>query len=200
MISGVHWLARTERVSLRAASELGYELILVCAAAAKRSFEASFFGYVRVQDGLIIERPLLELFRITNANNVYLLVLLTSAITNISAMFLSVFKGIQRMDKQNSIEITMSVLNVLGTVFFHESGFGMFGLALNAFLNACIGICLTFVLLKRVVPGLSLGWNFDRDRGLALWKAPPGVSPGFRRSESHHAAAAGCVSWNEFPI
>ena len=56
MISGVHWLARTERVSLRATSELGYELILVCAASARRSFEAGFFDYVRVQDGLIIER------------------------------------------------------------------------------------------------------------------------------------------------
>src|SRR5437762_1666530 len=78
-------------------------------------------------------------------------------------MFLSVFKGIQRMDKQNSIEITMSVLNVLGTVFFLESGFGMFGLALNALLNACLGMGLTFILLKRVVPMLSLGWNFDGD-------------------------------------
>ena len=56
MISGVHWLARTERVSLRAASRLGYELILVCAASARRSLEACFFDYVRVQDGLIIER------------------------------------------------------------------------------------------------------------------------------------------------
>ena len=33
-----------------------YELILVCAAAARRSFGASFFGCVRVRDGLIIER------------------------------------------------------------------------------------------------------------------------------------------------
>jgi hypothetical protein len=56
LISDVHWLARTERVSLRATPQLGYGLILVCAAAAKRSFEASFFDYVRVQDGLIIER------------------------------------------------------------------------------------------------------------------------------------------------
>jgi hypothetical protein len=56
LISDVHWLARTEQVSLRATPQFGYELILVCAAAAKRSFEASFFDYVRVQDGLIIER------------------------------------------------------------------------------------------------------------------------------------------------
>jgi hypothetical protein len=56
LISDVHWLARTERVSLRATPQLGYGLILVCAAAAKCSFEASFFDYVRVQDELIIER------------------------------------------------------------------------------------------------------------------------------------------------
>jgi hypothetical protein len=56
LISDVHWLAGTERVGLRATPPLGYELILVCAAAAKRSFEASFFDCVRVQDGLIIER------------------------------------------------------------------------------------------------------------------------------------------------
>ena len=123
----------------------------------------TLLGILGIGLGLVIERPLLELFRITNANNVYFLVLLTSAITNISAMFLSVFKGIQRMDKQNSIEITMSVLNVLGTVFFLESGFGMLGLALNALLNACLGICLAFILLRRVVPSFSLGWNFDRD-------------------------------------
>src|SRR5205085_5327862 len=123
----------------------------------------TLLGILGIGLGLVIERPLLELFRITNANSVYFLVLLTSAITNISAMFLSVFKGIQRMDKQNSIEITMSVLNVLGTVFFLESGFGMFGLALNALLNAFLGICLALILLKRVVPRFSLGWNFDRD-------------------------------------
>src|SRR5437667_5395296 len=123
----------------------------------------ALFGIFGMGVGLIIENPLLELFRITNANSVYFLVLLTSAITNISAMFLSVFKGIQRMDKQNSVEITMSVLNVVGTVFFLESGFGMFGLALNALLNACLGMGLTFILLKRVVPMLSLGWNFDGD-------------------------------------
>src|SRR5260370_14500966 len=76
-------------------------------------------------------------------------------------MFLSVLKGIQRMDKQNSIEVTMTVVNVLGTVFFLESGFGIFGLALNALVNACLMVCLIFATLKRVVPQVSIGWNFD---------------------------------------
>ena len=51
LISDVHWLARTERVSLRATPQLGDELIRVCAAAAKRSFEASFFDYLRSRTG-----------------------------------------------------------------------------------------------------------------------------------------------------
>ncbi len=123
----------------------------------------TLLGVVGVGIGLVIQHPLLELFRISHANNVYFLVLLTSAITNINGMFLSVFKGIQRMDKQNSIEIAMSVLNIIGTVFFLESGFGMFGLALNALLNACLGNLLTYFLLKRIVPKVALGWNFDAE-------------------------------------
>jgi O-antigen/teichoic acid export membrane protein len=77
-------------------------------------------------------------------------------------MFLSVFKGIQRMDKSNSIEIKMSIMNVVGTVLFLEAGYGMSGLALNALVNAVLALCLTLFTLHRVVPKVSLGWNFDR--------------------------------------
>jgi O-antigen/teichoic acid export membrane protein len=110
---------------------------------------------------LLIERPLLQLLRVTASSDTYLLVLLTCAATNIGGMYLSVLKGMQRMDKQNSIEITMSVLNVVGTVCFLEAGFGIFGLALNAFINAVMMIGLSFATVKRAVPKLSLGWYFD---------------------------------------
>ena len=119
-------------------------------------------GILGIAGGLLIEHPLLQLFRITHAGNVYFLVLLTCAVTNIGAMFLSVFKGIQRMDRQNSIEITMSVINALGTIVFLEAGFGIWGLAVNALINACLMVCLTFVMLKHLLPKISLGWNFDR--------------------------------------
>ena len=85
------------------------------------------FGIFIIIVGLLVEHPLLHLFRIENASDVYFLVLLACAITNVGAMLLSVFKGIQRMDKSNSIEIKMSVVNVLGTVVFLEAGFGIFG-------------------------------------------------------------------------
>jgi O-antigen/teichoic acid export membrane protein len=77
------------------------------------------------------------------------------------AMLLSVFKGIQRMDKSNSIEIRMSLISVLGTVFFLETGYGMFGLALNAVVCALIAVALTGVTLKREVPKIRFAWNFD---------------------------------------
>jgi O-antigen/teichoic acid export membrane protein len=123
----------------------------------------SLLGIVGIAGGLLIERPLLELLRITASSHTYLLVLLTCALASIGAMYLSVLKGMQRMDKQNSIEITLSVLNVVGTVCFLEAGLGIFGLALNALVNAVIGIGLSFVTVKRAVPKISLGWNFDSE-------------------------------------
>jgi O-antigen/teichoic acid export membrane protein len=122
----------------------------------------SLLGILGVSGGLLIERPLLQLLRITAAGNTYFLVLLTCAVANVGAMYLSVLKGMQRMDKQNSIEITMSVLNVIGTVCFLEAGFGIFGLALNALINAVLAIGLSFVIVKRAVPKISFGWNLDR--------------------------------------
>jgi O-antigen/teichoic acid export membrane protein len=122
----------------------------------------SLLGILGVTGGLLIERPLLQLLRITAAGNTYFLVLLTCAVANIGAMYLSVLKGMQRMDKQNSIEITMSLLNVIGTVCFLEAGFGIFGLALNALINAVLAIGLSFVIVKRAVPKISFGWNLDR--------------------------------------
>ena len=121
----------------------------------------SLLGIFGIGAGLLIERPLLQLLRVTAAHNTYFLVLLTCAVGNISAMYLSVLKGIQRMDKQNSIEITMSVLNVFGTVYFLEAGLGIFGLALNALINAVLAIGLSFATVKRTVSKISLGWNFD---------------------------------------
>src|SRR6185369_4977988 len=66
------------------------------------------------------------------------------------------------MDKSNSIEIKLSLINLVGTVAFLEAGFGMFGLALNAVLCALIALVVTGASLKREVQKISFGWNFDR--------------------------------------
>ena len=117
--------------------------------------------------GLVLERPLLELFRIADASQVYSLVLIAFALMNISALFLSVLRGIQRMDESNSVEIRMSIANVVGTVVFLESGLGILGLAVNALINVVTGIGLAIWTAKRTLPQLRLGWHFD---GELLWE------------------------------
>ncbi len=119
------------------------------------------FGAALVAIGLILEGPLFQVFHISGASEVYLFVLISCAVSNIGAMLLSVFKGIQRMDKSNSIEIRLSILNAIGTVFFLQAGWGMFGLAVNALVNVCLGLVLTWWAVGRAVPQISIGWHFD---------------------------------------
>jgi O-antigen/teichoic acid export membrane protein len=118
-------------------------------------------GVIQIVIGLLLEQPLFRLFHVPRASEAYLIVLISCALSNIALMFLSVFKGIQRMDKSNSLEITISIVNALGTVLFLESGWGMLGLAVNALVNAFFALILTSWMLRRMVPQISLGWHFD---------------------------------------
>lgn len=119
------------------------------------------FGVVIVGAGLALEGPLFYLFPIAGASDVYFLVLLAGAVYNLASMFLSVFKGIQRMDKSNSIEIELGLLNALGTVLFLEAGWGMRGLAVNALINVSFALVLTWWTVHRMLPKISIGWHFD---------------------------------------
>jgi O-antigen/teichoic acid export membrane protein len=118
-------------------------------------------GIFQISIGLILEQPLFILFHVPKSSEAYFLVLMSCALSNVSVMFLSVFKGIQRMDKSSSLEIKMSIVNAAGTILFLNAGWGMRGLALNAFINACIAIPFTWWTLKRMLPMVSIRWNFD---------------------------------------
>src|SRR5262249_23270454 len=63
----------------------------------------SLFGVAIVTIGLLLEKPLFATFHLSDASTAYLLVLISWALSNISAMFLSVFRGMQRMDTSNSL-------------------------------------------------------------------------------------------------
>jgi O-antigen/teichoic acid export membrane protein len=76
-------------------------------------------------------------------------------------MFLSVLRGIQRMDKSNSVEFKASILNLAGTVFFLQSGWGLLGLAMNALINAVLSLLLTWWTVRRALPQIRLGWHFN---------------------------------------
>jgi len=121
------------------------------------------FGVLLTLLGLALEQPLFRIFTIagSSASDVYLLVLISCAITNIGAMFLSVFKGVQRMDKSNAIEIQMSIVSVIGTVLFLELGFGILGLAMNSLISGLIAVFVTWHGLQRMMPKIRLGWHFN---------------------------------------
>jgi O-antigen/teichoic acid export membrane protein len=119
------------------------------------------FGILQVTLGLLVEKPLFGLFHVSGASEAYFLVLLSGAVSNVAGMFLSVFKGIQRMDKSNSLEIKVSIVNAIGTVLFLQSGWGMLGLATSALVSACVGMLLTWWTLQRMMPRISLAWHFD---------------------------------------
>ena len=119
------------------------------------------FGGILVGAGLLLEGPLFNLFRIQNASEPYLIVLVACAINNVGAMFLSVFRGIQRMDKANAIEIQMSIASVIGTVVFLQMGLGLFGLALNAMTNAIVALFVSWWRVRHTLPKVSLESHFD---------------------------------------
>src|SRR5262249_36081376 len=120
------------------------------------------FGTLLVLSGLLLQQPLFRLLHLSDAAaSGFLFVLFASAISNIAAMFLSVFKGIQRMDKSNSLEVTLSVVNAAGTVCFLEAGWGVLGLSVNALLNSCFAVLLTGWTVHRVIPKIRLTTRFD---------------------------------------
>jgi O-antigen/teichoic acid export membrane protein len=119
------------------------------------------FGIVLTTLGLLVEQPLFSFFQITAHPNVFMMVLLSCSLQNIAIMFLSVFKGMQRMDRSNAIEIKMSVVHAVGTVFFLESGLGMSGLAANALFCSMIAVGLSWWNVRRSIPKIQLGWHFN---------------------------------------
>jgi O-antigen/teichoic acid export membrane protein len=119
------------------------------------------FGIVQVSLGLLLEEPLFQLFHISGASEPYRVVLLSCAVSNFTSMLLSVVKGIQRMDKSNSLEIKISIVNALGTVLFLAFGWGMLGLAVNALATTCFALFLTWWTLRRIMPKISIQWHFD---------------------------------------
>jgi O-antigen/teichoic acid export membrane protein len=111
--------------------------------------------------GLAVRDPLFDFFEIRGAESAYFLALVACVTGNVAVMLLSVFRGVQRMDKSNAIEMAMSILNVIGTVVVLQAGWRLWGLALNALLNAVIAVIVASWSVKRTMPWVSLSVQFD---------------------------------------
>jgi len=121
-------------------------------------------GTLLIGVGLAVQGTLFRFFDISGsgAETAYLYVLLASAIGNIGSMFLSVFRGAQRMDRSNAIEMGMSILNIVGAITVLRLGWGLSGLALNALFNAVVMVIVAWWSVRRAMPWMSLGFRVDR--------------------------------------
>jgi O-antigen/teichoic acid export membrane protein len=119
------------------------------------------FGFALVAGGILIRQPVLAFFRIEEAADAYLMALAACAVQGIGAMILSVFRGIQRMDKANSIEMKMLAVSSLGTILFLKGGYGLWGLTLNALICSGISLFVSWTSVRRAVPKITLLPHFD---------------------------------------
>lgn len=118
-------------------------------------------GVFLVAGGLAARGLLFSFFDISGAETAYLYALLACAIGNIGSMFLSVFRGVQRMDKSNAIEMGISIVNVVGAILVLQLGLGLSGLLLNALINALVLVVVSWWSVKRAMPWVSLRFHFD---------------------------------------
>ena len=118
-------------------------------------------GTLLVGAGLGMRGLLFKFFDIRGAETAYFYALLACATGNIGAMFLSVFRGAQRMDKSNTIEMGISIMNVVGTILVLQLGWGLSGLAFNAFINALVLVVVSWLSVKRTMPWIYLHIELD---------------------------------------
>jgi len=121
-------------------------------------------GAVLLVIGLAVRPLFLSVFDVSaigGVSHAYLCILVACMIGNFGTMFSSVFRGVQRMDKANAIDMTMSVLNVLGTLAVLKAQLGLEGLAWNAIANAVFYVAISWYSVRRAIPAISIGFHFD---------------------------------------
>ncbi len=105
-------------------------------------------GALIIGVGVAVRGLVFTFFNISSFETAYLLALIACAVGNLGVMFLSVFRGMQRMDKSNAIEIGVSILNAIGIVVVLSSGWGLSGLAVNALVSAAILLTASWLSVR----------------------------------------------------
>ena len=74
--------------------------------------------------------------------------------SNAMSPFLAIQGGLQRMDISNNIGIGLSIVNIAGTVFFLEKGFGIIGLMINNVIIFMILAVVNVIAARFLMPEL----------------------------------------------
>jgi O-antigen/teichoic acid export membrane protein len=105
-------------------------------------------------------KPLIAIFKIPPyLSNEAVFVLLVGisvfSFSNAFSPFSAIQTGLQRMDIQNKIVIVLSILNILGTVFFLEKGYGLPGLMVNNAMIFIISCILNVSSAHKILPEMK---------------------------------------------
>jgi len=119
----------------------------------------SLFGVVIIVLGFLLIKPLLEFFNIPNniydeALFVFMIGIIIFAVSNAISAFGAVQTGLQRMDISNKVAITMSIPNIVGTIFFLELGYGLPGLMVNNAIILVLSGIANIVIAFKILPEL----------------------------------------------
>lgn len=75
--------------------------------------------------------------------------------SSVFSPFNAIQSGLQRMDIQNKVAIVLSILNIAGTVFFLENGFGLPGLMVNNAIIFIISCILNVIIAYKILPEMK---------------------------------------------
>lgn len=105
-------------------------------------------------------KPIIAIFKIPPyLSNEAVFVLLVGisvfSCSNAFSPFSAIQTGLQRMDIQNKIAIVISILNILGTIFFLEKGYGLSGLMVNNAIMFIISCVLNVSAAYKILPEMK---------------------------------------------
>ena len=125
----------------------------------------SVFAVLIITLGLSIIKPLLNFFNIpqelyNEAVFVFLIGIILFGVSNALCVFEAIQGGLQRMDISNKVAIAMSIPNIIGTVFFLESGYGLPGLIVNNAIIFFISSMVNIIIAFKILPELRLNPSF----------------------------------------
>jgi O-antigen/teichoic acid export membrane protein len=109
--------------------------------------------------------PLLDLFKVparlhNEAVFVFIVGITVFALSNALSPFLALQSGLQRMDISNKISIGASFVNIAGTVFVLERGYGLPGLMVNNAVVFTVGTAASIITMARIFPQWSVSPRF----------------------------------------
>lgn len=90
------------------------------------------------------------------------------ALGNVVSVFADVPIGLQRMELRNVVGIAMSLLQLGGTIFVLEHGFGLRGLIVNGLVVSALSGVVWLAIDWHLLPGLALRWRYVRWSALRL--------------------------------